>query len=124
MQFNCVNESGTTWQGEIKRYKEYGSHYFLEISAKGSGIQLYFGAASMGQWFVCIPDWDAAVIIGSLRDNISYNAEKIGAAMENFIDGHSVAKALYVFAENKDIQEQDGNKELLDMLRNSGFVDI
>ncbi|GKS12828.1 hypothetical protein YDYSY3_38280 [Paenibacillus chitinolyticus] len=120
MRFNCVNENGTTWSGEIKKYKEYGSHYHLEISAKGSGISLYFGSASMGQWFVCMPDWNASVIIGELR-NVSYNAEKIGNAMNNEIDGHSVAKALYVFAESKDIQEKDSTQEFLDILHNAGF---
>ncbi|AVF28888.1 hypothetical protein [Paenibacillus larvae] len=74
----------------------------------------------MGQWFVCMPDWNASVIISNLR-NILYNAEKIGAAMENAIDGHSVAKALYVFPESKDIQEQDGTQELLDNLKNAGY---
>ncbi|CAH8721281.1 hypothetical protein P4K96_27585 [Bacillus cereus] len=123
MKFNCVNENGATWQGEIKRYKEHGSHYHLEISAKGSGISLYFGRASMGQWFVCIPDRNASVIIGDLR-NILYNAEKIGVAMDNEIDGHSVAKAIYVFAESKDIQEQDSTQELLDILKNAGFESV
>ncbi|AVF24690.1 hypothetical protein ERICIV_00456 [Paenibacillus larvae subsp. larvae] len=37
MKFNCQN--GTEkWQGEIKNYREFGSHYLLQVSAKGSGI--------------------------------------------------------------------------------------
>lgn len=120
MKFNCANENGATWQGEIKRYKDFGSHYHLKISAKGSGISLYFGNASMGQWFVCMPDWNAAVIIGELR-NTHYNSEKIGIAMDNEIDGISVAQALYVFAENESIQEQDSTQEILEALKVAGF---
>lgn len=122
MKFNCVNGT-TSWQGEIKNYKEYGSHYFLELSAKGSGISLYFGRASFGQWFICIPEWNAGLIIGDLRQ-VDYNAEKIGAAMENEIDGHSVAKALLVFAEAMNIQEHDGNQEYFDMLKEAGFESV
>ncbi|CAM3803957.1 hypothetical protein ABER99_21370 [Paenibacillus glucanolyticus] len=122
MEFNCSNGK-TTWQGKIKNYKEYGNHYSLDISARGSGISLYFGQASFGQWFICIPDWNAGLIIGDLRQ-VSYNAEKIGVAMENDYDGHSVAKALFVFAETKKIQEKDATQEYLDILKAAGFKNI
>ncbi|MFD0591019.1 hypothetical protein ACFQZE_23775 [Paenibacillus sp. GCM10027627] len=120
MIFNCGNGK-QQWQGEIRNSKKYGSHYYLNISAKGSGISIYFGAAVFGQWFVCLPDWNAGVIIGDLRNRL-YNAEKIGAAMENEIDGHSVAEALRVFAEANEIQEVDNNEEIFATLKAAGFT--
>ncbi|MDQ6422600.1 hypothetical protein RB620_24515 [Paenibacillus sp. LHD-117] len=120
MKFNCRNGK-EEWQGEIRSNKNYGSHYYLNISAKGSGISLYFGAAAFGQWFVCVPDWNAGVIIGDLRDQ-HYNVEKIGAAMENESDGISIAEALRVFAEANEIQEVDSSEEIFAVMKAAGFT--
>lgn len=121
MEFNCSNDR-LKWTGEIKRYTAYeGSHYYMYVSARDSGLDVYFGRAQMAQWIVAVPDLKASVIIGSLRDNVAYNAEKIGAAVENEIDGESIAQALYTFAKEMQIEELDSTAAFLESFRAAGY---
>lgn len=120
LKFKCYWEN-ETWEGNIKSAREYGSHYYIEISAKDSGISVYFGRG-FGCWFVCIPDWQAGVRIGTL-DNIGYNAEKIGATMKNEIDGISVASAIAAYAKHLDIKEHDDTQEVFAILKEAGFTE-
>jgi hypothetical protein len=119
ISFTC-HMNGRTWEGTINNHKKFSSHHYLDISSHGSGISLYFGAAYLGSWFVCIPDWNAGVLIGPL-DDVLYNSEKIGAAMGYEIDGVSVAYALQEFAKLNNMEEQDTTAEIMDILKNGGF---
>ncbi|OWR25661.1 hypothetical protein CDO73_26135 [Saccharibacillus sp. O23] len=120
MKFACSNDQ-MEWTGEIKRYTVYeGGHYYLYISARDSGIDVYFGRAEMAQWIVSMPGQHASLILDNLR-NVSYNAEKICDILENDIDGVSIAQALCVFADEKKIQEQDSSAAFMDALKAAGY---
>ncbi|PQP80234.1 hypothetical protein C0Q44_27855 [Paenibacillus sp. PCH8] len=116
-----VNVDNEQWNGEVKSSKNYGSHYELRLSARGSGITVFFGHASYGQWFVAVPDWEASVVVGNLQDTY-YTAEKLGRAMESEIDGWSVAAAITAYANQEGINEVDGQQEVLDELEAAGYV--
>lgn len=118
LKFQC-NAEDDSWEGVIKSHMQYGSHYHIEVSAKGSGITIYFGQG-FGCWFVCIPDWAVGLRIGSLR-NVGHNEEKLMDAMKNEIDGISVAYAIMAYAEHFKIQEHDDTNEILKMLKEAGF---
>lgn len=121
MEFNCSTDR-LKWSGEIKRYTAYeGSHYYMYVSARDSGLDVYFGRAQMAQWIVSVPDLKASAIISSLRHNVAYNAEKIGAAVGNEIDGESIAQALCAFAKGMQIEELDGKAALMESLKAAGY---
>ncbi|MCY9543607.1 hypothetical protein M5X00_24125 [Paenibacillus alvei] len=118
-----VNDGKEQWNVEVKNAKNFGSHYELRLSARGSGITVFFGHASYGQWFIAVPDWEASVVVGNLQDTY-YAAEKLGRAMESEIDGWSVAAALIAYAKQEGINEVDGHQEVLDEMKAAGYVII
>lgn len=98
MKFECggkVGKERETWQGEIKKFINYGSHYEMFIESRSS-IMVLFGETTRGG-FACMPDFGAGSHLVSLRDKF-WNIEKLTEALGE-VDGITVATALYV-AEN------------------------
>jgi len=85
-------------------------------NARNSGRYVYFGQAQIAQWTVILPN-----LIDSLRSNVAYNAKKLGVAVENEIDGESIALALYMLAEEMEIEEQNSSDAVLDTFKTSEF---
>lgn len=119
IQFTCVDGS-RKWDGEIRRYKEYGDHYHIYVASRGTGIDIYFGRASMGQWFVCCPEWDAGTIIGSLG-NVHHSTEKLSKVMRHEDNALIVAHAIAAFGSAMNIEEIDSTQEYLKMFKEAGF---
>lgn len=104
MKFNCTNERlKTKWSVEIKSHVRFSDSYFIHVEAEGSRLEVYFLKIQTDEWIVAVPNHNCSTKIGGLRDNVEYNAEKIGAAIKNEKDGHSIAQALYVFAKEMNI---------------------
>lgn len=83
------------WNGEISYYKDYGSHYELEINSR-SRIHVILGNTSYGN-FACMPDFDAGCHLAEL-DDIFYNTEKLCRVLGK-VDGITVANAIASFYE-------------------------
>lgn len=99
MIFECTNKNKSKkekWTGKIEYIEDYGSHYEISIQSRSSIIVL-LGETSQGN-FACIPDWKAGCHLGSLNDKF-YNTEKLCTAMNNEIDGITVASALSAVAD-------------------------
>jgi hypothetical protein len=72
------------WTGEISYWKDYGSHYELQINSR-SRILVLLGHTSYGN-FACIPD----------LNSIFYNSEKLSHILGK-VDGITVANAIARF---------------------------
>ena len=99
MKFSCsiTWEKGETeyWDGVIDRILDYGGLYEIFIKSRSS-IQVFIGRSSRGI-FACIPDFRASCHISSL-DDIFYNTENLIEAIDNSVDGTTVAFALRALA--------------------------
>ena len=98
MIFDCIKKTGNRmekWTGRIKRLKNYGSHFEMQIESR-SGITVLFGKTSSGG-FCCMPDFGAGCHIVDLKDKF-WNTEKLMGVMGK-IDGITVATALYAVAD-------------------------
>lgn len=84
------------WDGLIKQITCFGSHYEVIISSR-SNIRLVVGKCTSGL-FACLPDYQAGCGLSTLDDTF-YNSEKLIYAMENPVDGTTVACALKALAE-------------------------
>jgi len=83
------------WFGEISFWKDYGSHYELEISSR-SRIHVLLGKTSYGN-FACMPDFGAGCHLAEF-DDIFYNSEKLCHVLGK-VDGVTVANAIACFYE-------------------------
>ena len=83
------------WNGHISNWKDFGSHYELEINSR-SRIHVLIGQTSYGN-FACMPDFDAGCHLSEL-DDIFYNTEKLCRVLGK-VDGITVANAIASFYE-------------------------
>ena len=90
MIFECKMDS-EIWQGKIKRFIDYGSHFEIFIESRSS-ILILFGKTSLGG-FACIPDFEAGCHLTNLKDKF-WNTEKLSSTLGK-VDGITVATALY-----------------------------
>lgn len=93
IRFKCELKTATRnekWQGEIKGFINYGSHYEIFIESRSS-IQVLFGKTSRGS-FACMPDFEAGCHLIELRNKF-WNQEKLCSAL-GLVDGITVATAL------------------------------
>lgn len=97
VEFKCVHEfddgEKQEWIGKIEDIQNYGSHYELKISARGSSNIVILGKYSSG-WFLVIPSWDVGTSLSKYLSDIKYNKEKLIMITENEIDGTTIAYAL------------------------------
>ena len=94
MIFDCKMDS-EQWQGKIKKFIDYGSHFEIFIESRSS-ILILFGRTSLGG-FACIPDFQAGCHLTNLKDKF-WNTEKLSSVLGN-VDGITVATALYQLSE-------------------------
>lgn len=83
------------WNGKISYWKDYGSHYELEICSR-SRIHVLIGKTSYGN-FACMPDFGVSYHLAEF-DNIFYNTEKLCDVLGK-VDGVTVANAIASFYE-------------------------
>jgi hypothetical protein len=81
------------WTGEISYWKDYGSHYELQINSR-SRILVLLGHTSYGN-FACIPDLGVGCYLSDLN-SIFYNSEKLSHILGK-VDGITVANAIARF---------------------------
>jgi hypothetical protein len=79
------------WDGIIKQITCFGNHYEILITSRSS-IRLLLGKGSSGL-FACLPEYHAGCNLSSLDDTF-YNSDRLIYAMENLVDGTTVACAL------------------------------
>ena len=83
------------WNGQILYWKDFGSHYELEISSR-SRIHVLLGQTSYGN-FACMPDFGVGCHLSKF-DDISYNTEKLCHVLGK-MEGITVANAIASFYE-------------------------
>lgn len=99
IQFRCSyqwdEDERDDWQGFVTQIIPLGSQYEVLISSRSS-IQVVVGKCSSGL-YACLPDYQAGCLLGALEDTF-FNSERLIYAMENPVDGTTVACALKVLA--------------------------
>jgi hypothetical protein len=85
-----------SWNGRVMDLKSYQSLYEFYIQSR-SGILVLAGKYAHG-YFACLPDFQAGCYLSSFND-LSYNREKLITAMNNPVDGATVAGALKALAD-------------------------
>ena len=95
MVFKCCytweNQTYKEWNGAIRLIRNYGNHFEFDIQSLSS-IRVLFGKTVFG-FFACMPDFQAGCHLGT-PDDINYNIEKLTSAMNNIVDGVTIAYAL------------------------------
>lgn len=96
MPFRCYyqwdEDERDDWDGFIKEIVHIDGIWEICITGRGSSIRLMLGKSSFGI-FACILDLDAGCYLSSLDDLYS-NSDKLIRAMENIVDGTTVACGL------------------------------
>lgn len=99
MRFRCFyqwdEDERDDWQGVVNQITHFGSHYEVFITSRSS-IRVLVGRCSSGL-FACLPDYRAGCHLNTLDDTF-YNSEKLIYALENPVDGTTVACALKALA--------------------------
>lgn len=94
MTFQCSyrwEDGKETWPGTIANIISYGSHYEIQIQSRSS-IRVLLGKSSSGL-FACMPDFGSGCHLSTLNDTF-YNGERLVYALDNAVDGTTVAYAL------------------------------
>jgi hypothetical protein len=99
MRFQCSyqwdDNERDDWYGVISQITSFGSFYEIFITSRSS-IRVLIGKCTSGL-FACLPDYCAGCNLSEL-DDIFYNSEKLINAVQNPVDGRTVACALKVLA--------------------------
>jgi hypothetical protein len=95
MRFRCSYQwdpdERDDWYGLISQIADFGGFYEVFITSRSS-LRVLIGKCTSGL-FACLPDYQAGCHLSSLEDTF-YNSEKLIYAMENPVDGTTVACAL------------------------------
>lgn len=83
------------WDGLISQITDFGGIYEVFITSRSS-LRVLIGKCTSGL-FACLPDYQAGCRLSTLDDTF-YNSEKLIYAMENPVDGTTVACALKALA--------------------------
>lgn len=83
------------WDGSVNKIVHYGSHYEVFITSRSS-LRVLIGKSSSGL-FACLPDFFVGCHLSTLNDTF-YNREKLIHALDNPVDGTTVAYALNAMA--------------------------
>jgi hypothetical protein len=84
------------WSGEISRIISFGSHYEIFIQSRSS-ILIVLAETSYGL-FVGIPTFKVGCYISNLKD-LFFNKEALINALDNVVDGITVAFAIKSIAD-------------------------
>lgn len=100
MRFRCSYQwdpdERDDWDGIVNKITCFGSHYEVFITSRSS-LRVLIGKCTSGL-FACLPDYQAGCYLSTLKDTF-YNSEKLIYAMENPVDGTTVACALKALAD-------------------------
>lgn len=100
MHFRCSfqwdEDERDDWDGCINQIIYYGSHYEVLITSRSTSIRVLIGICTSGL-FACLPDYQTGCGLSALDDTF-YNSERLIYAMENPVDGTTVACALKALA--------------------------
>jgi hypothetical protein len=95
IQFHCSycwdDGSNDVWSGTVDQIIDFGSHYEVFILSRSS-LRVLIGKSSSGL-FACLPDFSAGCHLSILKDTF-YNSERLIRALDNVVDGKTVACAL------------------------------
>ncbi|MGI6526159.1 MAG: hypothetical protein ACOX25_02020 [Caldicoprobacterales bacterium] len=95
MQFHCSYQwddgSKDVWNGTVKQIIRFGSHYEVLILSRSS-LRVLIGESTSGL-FACLPDFSVGCHLSTLNDTF-YNSEKLIHALDNAVDGTTIAYAL------------------------------
>ena len=89
--FQWDDDERDDWDGIIKQIICFGSHYEVLIASRSS-IRFLIGKGTSGL-FACLPEYQAGCNLSALDDTF-YNSDRLIYAMENPVDGTTVACAL------------------------------
>jgi hypothetical protein len=96
IHFHCFfqwdRDERDDWDGVIKQIIYFGSHYEILISSRSISIRLLVGKGTSGL-FACLPEYQAGCNLSALDDTF-YNSDRLIYAMEDPVDGTTVACAL------------------------------
>lgn len=99
IQFRCSYhwdpDERDDWDGVINHITPFGGLYEVSITSRSS-LRVLVGKCTLGL-FACLPDYQAGCHLSALDDTF-YNSEKLIYAMENPVDGTTVACALKALA--------------------------
>jgi hypothetical protein len=84
-----------SWESRIEQFSFHGSHYEFWIYGR-SHIHVLIGLSSSGL-FACMPDSFAGCRLNTPNDFL-YNQSKLIHAMDNAVDGTTIAFALKFLA--------------------------
>ncbi|AFK94375.1 DUF6618 family protein [Thermoanaerobacterium saccharolyticum] len=126
VKFKCTHEfddgEKQDWIGTIDDIKNYGSHYEIKISARGTSNIVILGKYSNG-WFLVIPSWDVGTSLSKYLSDINYNKEKLIMITENEIDGATIAYALNEL-EKKGLIKVLEKEGLIKLLEKEGLIKV
>ena len=98
-RFHCSYKwddgSKDIWYGTVNQIINYGSHYEVLILSRSS-LRVLVGESTSGL-FACLPDFCVGCHLSKLDDTF-YNSEKLIRALDNVVDGTTVACALKALA--------------------------
>ena len=89
-----------SWSARITRLEPHPSFWEFYIESR-SGILVLAGQYSYGR-FVCLPDFHIACPV-SFWDDLSYNRDRLSAALLNPVDATTVACALKTLAKQEQL---------------------
>jgi hypothetical protein len=99
IQFHCSYQwddgSKDAWKGTVNQIIHFGSHYEVLILSRSS-LRVLVGQSTSGL-FACLPDFSVGCHLSTLNDTF-YNSEKLIHALDNAVDGTTVAYALKALA--------------------------
>lgn len=99
MRFRCSYQwdpdERDDWDGVVSQITCFKNHYEVFFISRSS-LRVLIGKCTSGL-FACLPDYSAGCYLSTLNDTF-YNSEKLIRAMENPVDGTTVACALKVLA--------------------------
>lgn len=101
-RFKCINKTkleNEEWEGVIKKFIAYESHYEIWIESRSS-IMVLIGKTSRGA-FACMPDFGTGCHLVDLNDKF-WNTERLTEVLGK-ADGITVATALYALADSINI---------------------
>jgi len=85
------------WQCKVNYVKNFGSSTEIQLTSRSS-IFLTVCESSRG-YLACVPDFEAGCYLADFNDTF-WNTEKLSAALNNMVDGITIASALKHLSEH------------------------
>lgn len=99
MEFKCI-EGDLTWKGKINIFRQEENCIEFEITSLGKKFYIIIGKNYFQEKYICIPKCNIASELTSFK-NIFWNTETLKTHLGE-IDSKTIAKAVYIVADNLD----------------------